>query len=182
MRRGFSRPPTGFSLVEVLVSLVLVALALVLAARLLLEAQRVSMHAARDAHRPVVSAALGQLRNDAQGAAFVLGGSALWTAAPLELGGGATGRVRYRLAGEILTREALAEDGSVAARRVLLREVTAWRWRLVADDLLDAEIAWRRSAPASLVLTAPRWARPPEVEPRRTLRFALRGGGRLRWW
>lgn len=117
----------GFSILEMLVSFAILTVAMLIASRLLLESQMRMAHAARRVFDPVASLALRQIRADVRMAANVVASDFEWTWDPLVLTGHPIGTVRYEKAGTDLVRKITGQPGG---GRVVLQQVTVWRWRL----------------------------------------------------
>jgi prepilin-type N-terminal cleavage/methylation domain-containing protein len=143
----------GFTLVEMLVALVVLAVALALAAGLLREAAWTLAGAAREARAPLAPLAAATLRRDVRASARVaphplaVPGSSLWLSDPLVLLGHPAGRVVYVLEGDLLVRRVLPPGGGEPRERDLLRDVTAWGWRLPAAGLVEVHAAFAPPAP-----------------------------------
>ena len=146
------REEAGFSVLELLVSFAILMIAMSLAGGLLLESQARMGHAARQALEPVAQLALRQIRADVRAAAGAAAQDHEWSWLPLVLTGHPAGTVVYRREGDALVRE-IGGRG----RRVVLRSVSVFRWRLARAaplSLIEIELGHREIPRFALLAAA----------------------------
>ncbi|MEM7354042.1 MAG: prepilin-type N-terminal cleavage/methylation domain-containing protein [Acidobacteriota bacterium] len=147
----------GFTLVEMLVAFAVLSVAMLIASRLLLESQMRMAHSARRAFDPVASLALKQIRADVRMAANVVATDFQWTWDTLVLSGHPAGTVRYEKVGSDLLRRLPGE--SAGGGKIMLRDVTVWRWRLSRDTrapLVEIELGHHETSRLGLLTSAGR--------------------------
>ncbi len=138
----------GFSLIEMMVSLLLLSIAMSIAARLMLESQLRLAHSAEQALDPESTLALKLLRADIRASAAVTARDSEWSWDPLSLVGHPNGALRYQKVGTDLIRRIGATDGRLASERIVLRDVTVWRWRIDPTarlQLVEIELGHRET-------------------------------------
>ncbi len=168
----------GFSLLELLVSFTILMLAMMIAGRLLLESQARLAHSARQAMEPVATIALKQIRADVRAAGRVPATDFEWSWRPLVLLDHPAGTVRYEKAGTDLVRS--LGDG----RRIVMREVTIWRWRLSRDaplPLVEIELGHRVIPRLALLAAAGQREAPILVTRSHLVAASPRQAGRTGW-
>jgi type II secretory pathway pseudopilin PulG len=168
----------GTTLVELLVVTALLGTVAVLGAQLVIQSARLVDTVARSSRNPDLVLATEWLRRDLYEASWVVGGELGWTSDPLLVSRQGGGWVAVAVVGGELVRTAAPPGGLVPDSRVLLRGVTAWRWRLDDGVLVRVELEGLANPEAHRNLTG---AASHRLERRtETLALALRGrpGGR----
>lgn len=175
----------GFSVLEMLVSFTVLMVAVSLAADLMLESQSRIAHSARQALDPVAELALAQVRADVRSSTRVVGSDLLWSWAPLTLTGHPVGTVQYEKVGTDLVRKIVPGGGGEGSERIVLRQVTIWRWRLSSAaplQLIELELAHREAPRISTLSAAGR--RQAAIPPSRLYRLVIGprlSAGRTTW-
>ncbi len=176
---------SGFTLLELLVSFVILAIALMIAGRLLLESQARMAHSARQAMEPVAMIALKQIRADVRTSGHVPASDYHWSWQPLILLDHPVGTVTYKRVGRDLVRTVDAGDGSESgSERIVLREVSVWRWRLSAEaplPLVEIELGHREIPRFALLAAAGQREAPIPLTRGYLLAVSPRRAGRTGW-
>jgi type II secretory pathway component PulJ len=172
-----ARRQRGSTLLELVVATAISMLGLWLAADLLTESARRLAVAGREMRQPIGTLTERLLRRDLQAAIGGFAEDPLGSTAGLALSRPDGETIVYLVEAGALVRVDLDPSGAERGRRVLLRDVVAWRWRVPYAGLLEVEVGWRRELAATDRLATPRWRdRAPGVESFRLL-VASRGGG-----
>ncbi len=181
MRR---RRSAGFSVLELLVSFAILAIAMTIAGRLLLESQARMAHSARQALEPVAVLALKQIRADVRAAGRVPAGDFEWNWGPLVLLGHPAGTMRYEKVGTDLVRTVVGGT-SGGGRRIVMREVSIWRWRLSRGaplPLVEMELGHQEIPRLGLLAAAGQREAPiPVIRSHRVAVSPRQAGGRSGW-
>ncbi len=184
MRRTGTRRPSdlpaanGFTLPELLVSFLILIIAMTIAGRLLLESQARMAHSARRATEPVATIALKQIRADVRASGSVTALDHEWSWEPLVLLGHPAGVVTYERVGRDLVR------GVGTGERIVLREVSIWRWRLSAEaplPLVEIELGHREIPRFALLAAIGRREAPIPVTRSYLVAVSPRRAGRTGW-
>ncbi|MCH9650549.1 MAG: hypothetical protein K0U98_20105 [Deltaproteobacteria bacterium] len=127
------------------ITLVLIVFALALVSELLLDSQRLFLRAERETRDVEASVLERRIRLDVQAAKGALATeslptTALWTQDPLVLSLPEGGFLTYFPDGPELMRAVFDFEGKLQSQRRVAVKVQSWRWRLVADGLLDIEL------------------------------------------
>lgn len=175
----------GFSLLELLIVMVISGVALMLASRLFLEAQSRLAHEGKRQAEPVGQLAAEQLQADirmADGVEATLFPG--WLSRELVLLGHPAGRVSYLREGDQLVRrvERQRRDGTVdRGQRVILDDLTVFRWRPAPGGMVDVELSFRRTGRLRGLAAGGNWTGEVTDRETRRLRVLPRGGGGGRW-
>lgn len=184
---GFRRRSAegGFSLLELLIVMLISAVALLLASRLLLEAQGRLVHEGKRQAEPIGQLAVEQLQADLRMAsgveASLLTG---WSSLDLVLRGHAAGEVSFVQQDQQLWRRLRRQnkDGTFeVGQRLILDQLTAFRWRRLSDGSIDLQLGFRRTGRLRGLTASGRWTDEVVNEELRRLRVVPRGGGGARW-
>lgn len=179
------RGQAGFSLLELLIVMVISGVALLLATRLFLEAQSRLAHEGKRQTEPVGQLAAEQLQADVR----MSGGVEVtlipgWLSRELVLLGHPAGRVSYLREGNQLVRrvERQRQGGQVErGQRVVLDDLTVFRWRPGPGGSVDVELAFRRTGRLRGMAAGGNWTGDVSNRETRRLRVLPRGGGGGRW-
>lgn len=183
--RSQAQRQAGFSLLELLIVMVISGVALLLASRLFLEAQSRLAHEGKRQTEPVGQLAAEQLQADVRmssgiEATLVSG----WLSRELVLLGHPAGRVSYLREGNQLVRrvERQRQGGKVeGGQRVILDDLTTFRWRPVPGGMVDVEMSFRRTGRLRGMAAGGNWTGEVSDRETRRLRVLPRGGGGGRW-
>lgn len=163
---------SGYTLIEVVVALGLLSIVMLGAGSLIVYSAQIGDRTVRSIRDPDVEIAALRLRRDVQTASGLAGPVPVgWSDEPLLLRRADAGVVGYGFDGGALRRWTWEPDGSESDVAVVLRGVSAWRWRWPAGSAVDVQI--ERSTQPS--------AGPDGATRRETWRFAMRGGGAGGW-
>ncbi len=165
--------------------MVISAVALMLASRLLLEAQGRLVHEGKRQTDPVGQLAVEQLQADLRMAsgveASLLAG---WSSLDLVLRGHAAGEVSFVRQDRQLWRRLRRQkkDGTYkVGERLILDQLTVFRWRQLSDGSIDLELGFRRTGRLRRLTASGLWADEVVEGELRRLRVVPRGGGGARW-
>lgn len=171
----------GFTLVELMIATAIFLLVLLLTGQILLESQRMLLRTAAELETGPTELAVALLESDLQSAHAVDGWPMIWSSSTLVLIDHPDGPLRWEVRESRLERVLLDERGREVSRRVVLRDVAAWRWRSLLPRLVDVEIGVRQAkAPRGPALLARSGRIRTELR-RESLRVALRGAGAYAW-
>ena len=171
---------TGFSLLELVVATLVLSTVLLFVAQGLQESRRQIVDAHRTVTRGSSQMALALLRLDARSAHGIAPSLGGWSTGPLVLALPDGSYVAYATAGDRLERVVLGSGGGEESRKVVARDLLAFRWQSPMAGLLEVAISLRPPLRPPRVLDRSA-VLPPDPSPIEHLTVALRSRSRAAW-